>query len=109
MKVLLSIKPVFAEKIFWGTKKFEYRKSLFKDKNVTTIVVYVSTPIRKIIGEFKINRIIKASPIELWEETADYSGISKAFFDEYFNGKQTAFAIEVGDVLLYEKPLHLNV
>ena len=32
MKVLLSIKPEFAEKIFNGTKKYEFRKSIFKNK-----------------------------------------------------------------------------
>ena len=29
MKVLLSIKPEFASKIFEGTKRFEYRKAHF--------------------------------------------------------------------------------
>lgn len=32
MKVLLSIKPEFANKIFEGTKRFEFRKSIFKKK-----------------------------------------------------------------------------
>ena len=31
MKVVLSIKPEFANKIFDGTKKFEFRKSIFKN------------------------------------------------------------------------------
>lgn len=30
MKVLLSIKPEFVEKIFAGEKKFEYRRTIFK-------------------------------------------------------------------------------
>jgi predicted transcriptional regulator len=30
MKVLLSIKPQFAEMIFSGTKKYEFRRSVFK-------------------------------------------------------------------------------
>ena len=29
MKVVLSIKPQFANKIFDGTKKFEFRKAIF--------------------------------------------------------------------------------
>ena len=31
MKVLLSIKPEFAEKILNGTKRFEFRKGIFKN------------------------------------------------------------------------------
>ena len=33
MKILLSIKPEYAHKIFSGEKKFEYRKIIFK-KNI---------------------------------------------------------------------------
>ena len=39
MKVLLSIKPEFVEKIISGEKKFEFRKSLPKREGITTIVV----------------------------------------------------------------------
>ena len=38
MKVLLSIKPEFAEKIFNGTKKYEFRKSIFKNKDVDKVI-----------------------------------------------------------------------
>ena len=54
MKVLLSIKPEFVEKIFNGTKKYEFRKSIFKNKNIDTVVVYASSPWQYVIGEFKI-------------------------------------------------------
>ena len=50
MKALLSIKPEFAEAIFNGEKKFEYRKVIFKEK-VKYIQVYVTKPIGKIIGD----------------------------------------------------------
>ena len=53
MKVILSIKPEFANKIFNGTKKFEFRRTLFKKKEVKKIVVYASAPISKVIGEFE--------------------------------------------------------
>ena len=46
MKVLLSIKPEFANKIFEGTKRFEFRKSIFK-KEVKTVVVYASSPLQQ--------------------------------------------------------------
>ena len=58
MKVLLSIKPEYAEKIFEGTKKYEFRRSVFKNRNVKTVVVYASSPVQKVIGEFDIEHII---------------------------------------------------
>ena len=54
MKVILSIKPEFANKIFNGTKKFEFRRTLFKNKEIKMIIVYASAPISKVIGEFEI-------------------------------------------------------
>lgn len=39
MKILLSIKPVFVEEIFKGDKKFEYRRTIFKRKDIKKVVV----------------------------------------------------------------------
>jgi len=45
MKILLSIKPEYAEKIFAGTKKYEFRRSIFKNPDVKTVplqfIVYI--------------------------------------------------------------------
>jgi predicted transcriptional regulator len=68
MKVLLSINPQFVEKIINGEKKFEYRKRIFKRK-VDTVIIYSTMPEGKIIGEFKVNRILKERPCELWSIT----------------------------------------
>lgn len=108
MKVLLSIKPEFAEKIFDGSKRFEFRRSVFKKTDVDTIVVYASSPISKVIGEFKIETVIKKELEDLWEETKDFSGISKDFYDSYFNGKNEGFAIQVKHVKRYKTAKNLK-
>lgn len=69
MKVLLSIKPEFADKIFEGTKRFEFRRAIFKNTNVKKVVVYASSPVQKVIGEFEIDFIFKNRLEELWSET----------------------------------------
>lgn len=108
MKVLLSIKPEFAEKIFDGSKRFEFRRNVFKNQNVNTIVVYASSPVSKVIGEFEIERIIQKELDELWQETKDYSGISKEFYDQYFMGKDEGFAIKVKRTIRYKKARNLK-
>jgi len=108
MKVLLSIKPEFAEKIFDGSKRFEFRRNVFKNQDVHTIVVYASSPISKVIGEFEIDRIIQKELEDLWKETKDYSGISKEYYDQYFTGKQEGFAIQVKRVKRYKKARNLQ-
>jgi predicted transcriptional regulator len=108
--VLLSIKPTFADRIFYGDKpkRFEFRRRLFANREVKKIVVYVTAPVSKVIGEFDIDDIIALEPECLWEETQEYSGISKEFFDAYFEGRPTGFAIKIGKTHIYKEPLELK-
>lgn len=105
MKVLLSIKPEYVEKIFSGTKKFEFRKVLFNDKRVNTILVYSTMPVGRIVGEFQIKKIHQDSPEGLWSKTKEHAGIDGAFFLQYFGSRKRAFAIEIGCVTLYDQPI----
>jgi len=108
MKVLLSIKPEYAEKIFNGTKKYEFRRSVFKNPDVKTIVVYASSPVQRVIGEFTIDKILNEDLKKLWEKTKEFSGISENFFFEYFNNKEKGFAIKIKDVIKYKESLCLK-
>lgn len=108
MKVLLSIKPEFADKIFNGTKKYEFRRSIFKKKEVKTVVVYASSPVQKIIGEFEIEIIIKEEINRLWNLTKDFSGISEDYFFEYFSNKDNGFAIKIKRTKKYKRPLSIK-
>ncbi|MDD4528094.1 MAG: ASCH domain-containing protein [Candidatus Margulisbacteria bacterium] len=108
MRVLLSIKPEYAEKIFDGTKKYEFRRSVFKNRNVKTVVVYASSPVQRVIGEFEIDSIINEDLINLWQKTKDFSGISEDFFFEYFSNKERGFAIKIKKVKRYDKALSLK-
>lgn len=108
MKILLSIKPQYADKIFSGVKRYEFRKAVHKNPNVNTVVVYATKPIGKVVGEFTVVSIHEDSPRRLWRKTKSASGISEGFFKEYFDGRNVGFAIEVGKTRLYSKPLELR-
>ncbi len=105
MKVLLSIKPEFAEKIFNGSKKYEFRRAIFKNPNVKIVVVYASSPIQKVIGEFEIDQIIFYNLATLWNETKEFSGISKDYFLKYFENKENGFAIKIKKAKRYKIPM----
>lgn len=104
MKVLLSIKPEFAEKILNGSKRFEFRKGAFKKNDAKTVVIYATMPIGKIVGQFHIEEILSDSPESLWLKTKRYAGISKSFYDSYYEGKEIAFAIKIGNVERFATP-----
>jgi predicted transcriptional regulator len=105
MKVLLSIKPEFANKIFVGEKKFEFRKSIFKEKGITKVIVYASSPISMIIGEFEISKIIFDDIPELWKKTEKYAGIDEAYFNSYFFNRDKGYAIRIKNARLYPERL----
>ena len=108
MRVLLSIKPEFADKIFSGEKKYEFRRSIFKNQTVKKIIVYASSPVQKVIGEFEIESILDGNPTWLWEQTRKHAGISEDFFFAYFKEKENGYAIKVTKVVKYKEPLCLK-
>lgn len=106
MKAILSIKPQFVEEIVAGRKKFEYRKSVFKQP-VEKVYVYASAPISKVIGEFQPVDILSGEPTDIWKKTKRFSGITEKFFKEYFRGKATAYAIVIQNFVKYDKAIDL--
>ncbi|GHV23774.1 hypothetical protein FACS189494_11960 [Spirochaetia bacterium] len=108
MTVLLSIKPEFAFKIFDGTKKYEFRKSIFKRNDIKKVLVYATFPIQQVIGEFEIVQILNDDTETVWNITKQFAGITKQFYDEYFADKDKAFAIQVGTVKKYVQPKLLS-
>lgn len=108
MKVLLSIKPEFAEKILDGTKRFEFRKGIFKNQEISIVVIYATMPLGKVVGQFQIESILSGEPESLWKQTKKYAGISKQFFDSYYSGRDKAYAIKIGEVERYQEPIPIS-
>lgn len=104
MKVVLSIKPEFAFKIFEGTKKYEFRKSIFKNEQVKSVVVYASSPVQQVIGEFEIDEVLNYDIDTLWKMTEEFSGISEDFYYKYFEDKTKGFAIKIKNTKKYLEP-----
>lgn len=108
MKIILSIKPQYCEEIFAGEKRFEYRRKIFK-QSVESVLVYATSPICKIVGEFKIDRVLEDTPDSLWQKTSQYSGISRQLYNEYFHDADTAYALAISNFRRYHKPLDPKV
>lgn len=108
MRVLLSIKPEFAEKILNGTKRFEYRKAVPKNAAARIVVIYATMPVGRVVGEFEIGGVLRDDPDELWTRTSRASGITREFFDAYFRGRAEATAIAVRRPRRYASPLRLQ-
>ncbi len=108
MKILLSIKPQYVEKIISGEKKYEFRKKEFKRKDIDTIIVYSSGNIRKLVGEIKFKRILCDTPNFIWKLTRAEAGMSEKSFMDYYMNKDKAYAIVIDSFLPYKTYLNLE-
>ena len=106
-KILISINPEHVENIINGTKKYEYIRVAAK-QDISSIIIYETFPIKRIVAEAEIEDILMLSKEELWNVTKDKSGISKEFYDEYFKEKEIAYAYKLGKVTVYEEPKLLS-
>ena len=104
MNVLLSIKPQYVEKILNGTKKYEFRRILFK-KPVRRIEIYSSSPVKKLVGFFVPGKIVEDSPANLWKHFQNDAGVTKKEFFAYFHKKEIGYAIEIAQVNIYQTPI----
>jgi predicted transcriptional regulator len=106
-RVLLSVKPRFAEAILAGTKTFEFRRAIFRRSDVRTIILYASSPTRKVVGEFTIEGVLTLGLDALWGETHKGGAIDRGYFDQYFQGRTTGHALKVKKARRYRSPLCL--
>ncbi len=106
MNVLLSIKPKYAEAIISGKKLFEFRRSIFKQNGIDRVYLYATNPVSKVVGSFKIGKIISEEPKLLWEGFSQYSGVSYAEFFNYFQDRNIGYAIEINDLEVFKKPFN---
>lgn len=107
-KILISIKPEYVNEILSGRKKYEYRKVKAKKDNVDKMIVYATAPIMKVVAEIEILNILEDSPDSVWECTKKYSGISKSFYDKYYENRNIAIAYQLGKIKKYDKPKELS-
>lgn len=105
--MLLSINPEHVHNILQGTKTYEFRKILCKRK-VDKIVMYATYPVKRVVGEVEVIDVLEMKKEALWKITKKQSGITKEFFDKYYEGRETAIAYKLGEVIEYEEPHELR-
>jgi predicted transcriptional regulator len=105
MDVLLSIKPKYVKSILDGEKRYEFRKTIFKNREINRIYIYSSSPVKKIVGTFEIGGILEGHPVDLWDTVKEFAGIDDRDFFAYFEGKSRAFAIEIQNLQEFDNPI----
>lgn len=95
---LISIHPEYAEKIFAGKKKLEFRRR-WTSRSVETLFIYATAPVQRIVGFAKIARVTTGTPTQLWRLTHQVNGgISRSKLFAYLGSSMTGVAIELSKV-----------
>jgi predicted transcriptional regulator len=104
---LLPIQPRYANAIIRGEKRVEFRRRRF-GREVQYVVVYASSPIRAIIGYFRISSISEGCPRAIWEEFKHVGGIDHEDYFRYYEGADRAVAIGIERVCVLGSPVPLS-
>ncbi len=108
MDVVISIKPQYVDKIISKEKTYEFRRVVFK-KEVDNVIIYATAPMKKIVGSFELEEIIKDTPSNLWDNFSSESGICEKDFFSYFEGKDMGFALKVGELDILDEFIDVNL
>ncbi|MFH0765649.1 MAG: hypothetical protein V2A61_04425, partial [Calditrichota bacterium] len=81
--ILMSIDPLFADKILSGQKTIEIRINFPTRWTGARVIFYASSPIQSIVGEATVASVVKGSPDYLWEKYHDQIGCSYFDFKKY--------------------------
>src|SRR5277367_3030146 len=72
--------------------------------NIRTVVLYASSPTRKVVGEFTIDSVLTLRLDALWGLTEKGGAIERSYFDQYFRGRTVGHALKVKKVRRYKFP-----
>lgn len=106
-KILLSINPEHVDRILDGTKRYEFRKVKCRG-DISKIIIYCTSPVMKVVGEATVDGVLDSSPDEIWKITSSSAGISKDFFDRYYEGRTRAIAFKIKCTERYDEPKELS-
>lgn len=104
---LMAIQPEFSQAILAGTKRVEFRKRALAD-DIEHVLIYESSPTQRVVGAFKIDCAVKASPADLWREYGRVGSIDETRFAAYYGDTISGVALLLSDVQTFDAPLTLD-
>ena len=104
--LLMSIKTIYANKIFSGIKTFEYRTKPIKDNNLNKYcLIYSSEDEKAVIGYVVFDYIVEGSADYLINNT---NPENIAGLKEYLSNKEKGYALHIKEYKKFDKPITLE-
>jgi len=107
--VVLSIKPVYSEKILEGRKTVELRRRFpVSAPDGTLAYIYSTSPVKAIVGTAEIKKVLKLSVEDIWNRFESHASIERDNFDQYFEGLDFGYALVFDQVRALSRPWPLD-
>ncbi len=102
-KIIISINPKYVNKILAGTKRYEYR-TVCPKREVQSLLIYCTYPVKRVVAEAEVLKVIKDTPEKVWELTKEYADSTKQEFMDYYKNKKFAVAYKLGKINKFKNP-----
>jgi predicted transcriptional regulator len=93
--MVLSIHPRHVEKILEGTKSVELRRTRPLVAPGQPVAIYATLPSGALVATCRISGVQAGSPASIWRSVGSDTGLTRAEFDEYFDGADSAIALHL--------------
>jgi predicted transcriptional regulator len=104
---VFSIHTPYVDLIRQGIKKYELRSYSPGVKPGDWSIIYETSPSQHISTVFKVAGFWCLTPDLAWSRHGEHLGISHEKYQQYFNGKHSAFGVEIEMVRTFE-PIPLS-
>ena len=105
--LVMSLKPKFARAIFSGKKSVEIRKVFSLNWEGLCVVIYASAPDQVLLGQARIQSVVKGVPERIWGTFGSNIGGAKEEFDSYVGSAKEVYAISLADPVSFQTDIPL--
>lgn len=107
--IVLSIKPVYSEKILDGRKTVELRRRFPVSVPSGVIAyIYATSPVKAMVGTAEIRDVLRLPVEQIWQDFENSAYIDRSKFDRYFEGVKEGYALVFDEVRAFSRPLPLS-
>ena len=104
--ILLSIRSEYAEAIYLGLKRFEFRKNRVSIQTGDTAIIYETRPTSLLTGQFSIGKVFYGTTDKLIKLEAKMT--ARQFARKYLTDVEFASALEILRPIRWENGIRLG-
>lgn len=107
-RLLLSLKPNFAEAILNGSKTIELRRTRPRISVPTEALIYATSPRCAVVGTCQVVEVLENTPLGMWRAHGRHASIRYPAYKAYFENCDTAYGLVIAEPRALEHPITLK-